>query len=294
MKSMLKIEKFLKAGKKKIALMLLTAMIGFGSFAQKDSTADNKRDTISIGGMRIIFKNKNRGNNDTLSKRGPTVYWGKNNKKKKNVNLSTNWLIFDVGFNGFEDNTNYATAVPSTYLPTGINAASFKTTQSKSINLNIWAVMQKYNLYKHYLNLKYGVGLEINNYRYTSNVSYRDQPITRVFSDSMQYSKNKLALTYLTVPLMLNFNATPNKKGLRLSAGLSAGYLIGAKNKQESNVNGKKKNRGDFDLNKFRTSIIGEIGISRLTLYGSYSLQNIHKNKLEQAPYSIGFRLSSW
>ena len=93
---------------------------------------------------------------------------------------------------------------------------------------------------------------------------------------------------------MLNLNLSPNKNGLRLSAGVSAGYLLRARNKQISNVNGKQKNNGDFDINKFKTSLISEIGIGGFTIYGSYGLQHIHKSKLEQVPYSIGLRLSKF
>lgn len=285
---------------KKITLVLLSITIFLYSNAQKDTSltktnvGTKEKDTIIIGKMRIIFGRKNTsnkyGSNKNDSTKNRIISLGKTNKVPKKTNPASRWFILDFGINNFVDNTNYATAVPSPYLAAGVNANSFKLNGSKSVNVNLWLVMQKYNLYKHYLNFKYGLGFESYNFNYSSNVSYRDQP-TRVFNDATSYSKNKLALTYVTIPVMFNFNASPNKKGLRLSAGLSTGYLFSARNKQISAADGKRKNRGDFDLNKIKTSLIGEIGISSVTLYGSYSLQNMHKAKLEHVPYAIGVRL---
>ena len=98
--------------------------------------------------------------------------------------------------------------------------------------------MQKLSLAKNYVNLKYGLGLELNNYRFKSPISFKENGVLPysggmqtneafIFEDSISFSKNKLAADYLTVPLMLNFNSNPNhpKKGISLSAGVSAGYL---------------------------------------------------------------------
>ena len=113
--------------------------------------------------------------------------------------------------------------------------------------------MQRINLIKKNVNLKYGLGIEYDNYRYktSSNLSYLEKnsylnslqaPSPVVIRDSISFSKNKLALNYITVPLMLNFitNSANTKKGLSLSMGLSAGYLFGVRNKQKSEERGKQ------------------------------------------------------
>ena len=49
---------------------------------------------------------------------------------------------------------------------------------------------------------------------------------------SKDAKKNKLAADYLTVPLMVNFNFTPERRnGFGFSAGVSAGYLYSARQK---------------------------------------------------------------
>ena len=76
--------------------------------------------------------------------------------------------------------------------------------------------MQRLNLIKHYVNLKYGFGLELNNYQFKSALSLNEggtNPYTCsqninhpfIFRDSISFSKNKLAADYVTVPFMLNF-----------------------------------------------------------------------------------------
>ena len=96
---------------------------------------------------------------------------------------------------------------------------------------------------------------------------------------------------------MVNINATPNKhKGFSLSAGVSAGYLVGSRNKQVSDARGKVKYKGDFDLQPFRLAAVAEIGLGPVRLYGSYSLNKLHNDatRLEQYPYALGIRFSNW
>ena len=167
--------------------------------------------------------------------------------------------------------------------------------------------MQRLNLIEHHVNLKYGVGLELNNYRYKSNISYKESglvPYTAgtqtnapfIFRDSIAFSKNKLATDYLTVPMMLNFVSNPNsrKKGISLSAGVSAGYLFSQRNKQKSAERGKDRNKGDYDLNTFKFSYVAELGLGPVRFYGSYSPKSIYNHSLDMRPYTVGFRFSNW
>ncbi|MBK6633269.1 MAG: hypothetical protein IPG38_02150 [Chitinophagaceae bacterium] len=86
--------------------------------------------------------------------------------------------------------------------------------------------MQRLNLIKHHVNLKYGFGVELNNYRYKSAINYNEGglvPYTAntqtnapfIFRDSISFSKNKLAADYATIPVMLNFVSHPNQRKKR-------------------------------------------------------------------------------
>jgi len=145
--------------------------------------------------------------------------------------------------------------------------------------------------------LKYGIGSEMYNYRYDSRISYRKDPQPFVYNDSVSFSKNKLFLNYITVPLMLNINTNPNNhRSLNVSVGLSAGYLLQSRNKQISAERGKQKIKGDFNFEPWRIASIAEIGLGPIKFYGSYSLNKLQKDitRIDQTPYTVGIRFSNW
>ena len=163
--------------------------------------------------------------------------------------------------------------------------------------------MQKLNLVNHQLFLKYGLGVELHNFRYKSNISYLEQnpfvsgiaPAPIVFRDSVTFSKNKLAADYVSVPLMLTFQSSQSRhKGISLSVGVSAGYLYSQRNKQVSQERGKQTNGGNFDLEPFKISYVGELGLGPIRLYGSYTPKSIYQRGMDIRPYTFGIRLSNW
>ena len=290
-----------------MAMVFLTAMAQKTSNDSDTTVSSKKSKEINIGNLSIVIKNSDHNHAlivDTIS-----------HKKKIHSNISTNWWVFDLGFSNYIDNTNYALAGNSLInRPIAgiqpIGESDFKLRTVKSVNVNIWIFMQRLNLIKHKLNLKYGLGLELNNYRYKSNtnISYKEDgiipysnPINAtnkpfIFRDSITFSKNKLAADYITIPLMVNFNPTPNKlaHGFSISAGVSAGYLYSSRNKQKSAERGKRINKGEYNLEQFKFAFIGEIGMGSVKLYGSYSPKSMYKNDLNMRPYTIGLRFSNW
>jgi hypothetical protein len=156
--------------------------------------------------------------------------------------------------------------------------------------------MQKMNIAKHYVNLKYGLGLELNNYRFDDErVRFTKNPTTVGLDPALENAdKNKLAADYVTVPLMLNFNFTPQRyRGFGFSVGMSAGYLYSAR--QKTKMDGDKdKLKDDFNLEKFKLSYIAELNLGPVKLYGSMATRNMWEKGLDQTPYNIGIRLSSF
>lgn len=272
---------------KRILFLVAGIVTGITVLAQADTTksADNNVDTIRVGGL-IIIKRKGPKTEDD---RGVDVNINTRYRNKKG-NVETNWGILDIGFAGFSDKTVY----PASIAP-GSNADWFDTRTGKTTNVNIWFFMQKLAVdKKHVFNLKYGLGLEMNNYRFTENIKFEKNP-TKVVMDNISYSKNKLSADYITVPMMLNFDFTPNRRrGFGFSAGVSAGYLYSARQKLKSKENGKQKIRDDFDLEPFKISYIGEINLGEVRLYGSYANRNMWKKGLDWTPYTVGIRFSNW
>ena len=283
---------------KKLILLLALAIICLNVSAQ-DEPGKNK-DTIRVGGLIIVKKGKKDAD--------MTIKVGPENPKKKRSKISTNWWVVDLGFANYSDKTNYSNT--GSYLVNrpgypALDKNDFKLKTGKSINVNIWVFMQRLSLVKNYVNLKYGIGVELNNYRYKSAISYNeDGPVPYtvntqtnapfIFRDSISFSKNKLAADYATVPLMLNFVSNPkqSKKGISLGLGVSAGYLYSQRNKQKSNERGKLKGKGDYDMERFKFSYIAELGLGPIMLYGSYSPNSMYERSLDIRPYNVGFRFA--
>jgi Outer membrane protein beta-barrel domain len=294
---------------KRIYFLAALCALASAAFAQNPNTRDTtivksqRKDTIRIGSI-IIIKNRKGNKNDSVE------VFNDNTNLKRNKKVNTNYFIFDVGFANWSDQSNYATTGSSVINRPGtpaFSAEDMKLRGGKSANVNIWLFMQKISLAKNNVNLKYGLGLEYMNYNFRSPVSLKEGgvntgspslnvPAPFVFRDSISFSKNKLNLKYVTVPLMLNF-ATTKQKGkpsLSASVGVSASYLIRERNKQNSTERGKQKNQGDYDLQRFKFSYIGELGLGPIRLYGTYTPKSIFEKGLDLRPYTIGVRFSNW
>lgn len=267
-----------------VCIVVCTALTGF---TQKEA------DTINVGGLRIIRKPSSKDREYKMPER----------KRNKPSNLRTNWWIVDLGFANYNDNTNYSSTAAQQYAP-GSNSSWFALRSGKSVNVNFWFFMQRLNVAKHVLNLQYGLGLELNNYRYKQNIRYNANPLAvnnppivsldNTFGRS--YKKDKLAADYLTAPLMLNINFTPgrHKDGFGFSGGISAGWLYSARNKTITSDEGKKKAKDDFDLERFKLSYVGEVTIGPVKLYGSLAMKNMYNRGLDITPYNFGIRFSNW
>jgi hypothetical protein len=272
---------------KRIALALLALSIGFAASAQTDTTQKEQADTVKIGGMIIIRKNgpAEKGQESEIRVK-PT--------RKSNSKVSTNWWIVDLGFANWSDNTNYGSPATQAFAP-GFDKEGLELRTGKSINVNLWVFMQKIRLIQNAVSLKYGLGVELNNYRFDDKQVRLEESPTRIVKDPTlnNLKKNKLAADYVTVPLMLNFNLTPKRdKGFGFAAGVSGGYLYSARQKFKNNDNDVDKNHDNFDLRKFKVSYIGELSLGVVRLYGSYATKSMWEKGLDQTPYNVGIRLS--
>jgi hypothetical protein len=273
---------------KQVLIILAGIGMALNALGQTDST-DQRSDTIRIGNMIIIKKGgrNNDGDNDNEARTYRRRHY-------KPSNISTNWGIVDLGFANYIDDTKYGTGEAQLFAP-GLIKDDFKLRPGKSTNVNVWIVMQRLNMIKHVVNLKYGVGLEMFNFRYKRNILYDIDPTEVKLDDTRNYEKNKLAVEYVTAPIMLNFNFTPERKrGFGFSAGISAGYLLWSRQKTVTSEDGKQKTKDDFDLRPFKISYIGELTLGPVKLYGSYALKSMFEKGLDQQPYAVGFRLSNW
>jgi hypothetical protein len=280
---------------KRIFILYIALCASMVGSAQNDTAKSTKPDTIRIGGMVIVREPGGKDENDHDKKRWDRTLRISGRHKDKQSNLSTNWWIIDLGFSNYNDQTDYTSPEAQSFAP-GSNEDWLDLRVGKSRSVNIWVVMQRLNLVEHVVNLKYGLGLELNNYHFDDKTIRFHKNPTVIDRSHTGLKKNKLAADYLTVPLMLNFNFTPkreNNESFGFSAGISAGLLYSAR--QKIKYDGKiDKLKGNFDLREWKLSYIAEITLGPVRLYGSYAFKSMFEKGLDITPYNVGFRFSNW
>lgn len=260
-------------------LLLAATLLSTTAFAQEKT--EKPTDKLIISGDGLHFE---KGTEKT--------------EKKEEKKFSVEIAMVDIGINSMHDKTDYTSAAAQNFLkvPASMqNENLFSMRTGKSINVNIVPVMGKWRVLKTdrqkiYLGL--GVGLQMYNFRFNKNISYVNNSEPAVILDTVGFTKNKLGLTYLTIPLMATFKTKLAEKAwLVYGVGASAGYRIDSWTKQVSAERGKDKNHDAFNLNDFNACLTGEIGLDGyFRLFASYQVTALHSTGLDQHPFSIGIR----
>lgn len=212
----------------------------------------------------------------------------KHDKKNK---FNGHWTGLELGINGYltpDMDFNY----PSAY-------SGLEQNYVKSTNVNINLFEQNINLLHNKLGLVTGLGFTWNNYRFdaTDTRLEKDNGQLVVYSEQtpdVSYTKSKLVVNYLTVPLMLEYQTNPRSKvnSFHLGAGVVGGLRIGSHTKYmyDNGTKQKDKTPGDFYLNPFKMDGIVKIGWGVINLYGTYSFSTLFRSGKgpELYPFSIG------
>jgi len=280
---------------KKGVQFIFFCLISLQLFAQND--------TIKIGQL-LISKPESKSNlsweqiikNKDLN--GLKVNFKKSNNNFKQ--LETSWFAFDLALVNYLDETKYAENKSLSNPAIGQPLSKFKMqlNNGKSTNINIWVVQQKYRLKNPAFYLKYGLGLEMFNFRYEYGINFRKNESMFIYLSDESYEKNKLFTSYLSAPVQFGYDfKLKNNKILGVSGGLVTGYLFKSYNKQINRELGKEKYKSNFSLRDMRLAGIFEIRIDKLKFFGTASLQNmLDKMNTNQSlyPYSFGLRFSKF
>lgn len=277
---------------KKISLLALATIALASSQAQTtDSTRTvSEGDTMRIGNI-IILKD-----GEPASQNREVNVQIKRKHYNRHQNNTMHWIAFDLGFNNFVDNTNYASPEAQAFAP-GSDANQFNLNNTKSLNVNLWFLQGRLNMIKHVINLRYGAGIEFYNFRFEEDLRFTKNPPSVYVDQDINYNKNKLAMNYVTVPLMINFNFTPRRsleRSFGISAGISGSYLYASRQKYRSSETGKQKLKGNLGLNDIKIAYVGELHLGPVQVYGSYATESMFKNGLDFTPYTVGLRLSTF
>src|SRR5690606_20246440 len=114
-----------------------------------------------------------------------------------------------------------------------------------------------------------------------------------IIESDLHFSKNKLGITYLSVPLLITGQSRISSNyWLTYGVGVIGGYKVVSWTNQNSAESGKIKERDPYNMEPFQWSVTGEIGVKGiLRLYATYQMTNIWKSGLHQQPFAMGIRI---
>jgi len=282
---------------------------GLGSIIYKGNPIDR---TVNISGAGSVRESKTGNGDETASdttkfKLGNKKYIiiGESDEKFDHKNKITkkdsirkynkdfeHWNGIEIGVNGLMDYKN------NINLPAGASFLELDYAKSLQLGLNIFE--KDFHIYKNYVNIVTGLGFDFNHYAFQNNITLNGDTtyLSAITDSTIDYKKNKLNITYIKIPLMLEFNTSKNpNKNLHIAVGAEFAYRIHAVTKQKYDANDKHikiRQRDDFNLEPFRYSAVARIGYNDVTIFANYGLNRLFKkDKGPQVyPFTIGVTVS--
>jgi hypothetical protein len=219
---------------------------------------------------------------------GTEIIWGKGknkDRKDKSDKFDGHWEGIEFGFNSF--------AKPDYSMYAAADKDFMSLNQGKSLEFNFNFYELNIGLSKNYVGLVSGMGFSFNNYRFENDYTLvkgatRTEPKAL---DPNNLEKTKLAVSYLNVPLLLEFQIPVNQHEGRLyvNAGIVGGVKIGSHTKVKYG-NNKEKDRSGFNINSFNYAATARIGYKGVSLYTKYSLTPLFKKGYgpDLTPFTVG------
>jgi hypothetical protein len=139
-----------------------------------------------------------------------------------------------------------------------------------------------------------GLSIQWNTYRFDDDVRIlTDDDGLKVYRDENPSKKSKLVVTYLVVPLILEYQFN---QYWWVSAGAEFDFKVGSYSRYINYVDGEKvryKARESFWLNNFKPDLVAKIGFLNLSIVGRYSLVPLFKEDKgpELFPYSLSLNI---
>lgn len=217
----------------------------------------------------------------------------------KEAKFKGNWAGVELGLNNFV-NSDFSSSLDPSQDFMDLNT-------NRSINVNINFLQYDIGLGTNKVGLVTGMGFELSNYFFDGNNNIRKDANGQIVEYIPAYLnesesnivKSKLATTYLTVPLLLEFQIPAGKKRIHISGGVIGGAKIGSRTKivyKDRGNKQKEKVKDDFNLASLRYGYTVRAGYRNLNLFANYYPVSIFEKGKgpELYPFSIGLRLVSF
>ena len=136
------------------------------------------------------------------------------------------------------------------------------------------------------------IGLKFDIYSFTNNNMILSKgPAYLAYSNdsTTNYSKSKLRCTYLTVPLVLEWQ-TGNGDDFYIMAGVEGNLRIGSSTKTKTTSGDKEKHRNDLYMNRFSYNLVARVGIKGVGVFVKANMSPLFRDGKgpELYPFSAG------
>ena len=269
-----------------------------------------ERTKVTVGQNEILIVEEN-GDSVwvVLGSRGISIVEGENGTEVKVIDMDDyprtstrhkkkrfrpHYAGLEVGLN------NYVTSDFSMVLPPEDRYMDLNTGKSWNWNINI--IDYGFGLGTDKVGIVTGLGFEFINYNFDGQNSIRKDPdtgeiIEYVPSYAGNITKSKMNMTYMTAPLLLEFQIPAPSKRIYISAGVVGGLKLWSNTKMKYTISGEKskeKAKGDYNLSPLRWGFTARVGYRALGFYATYYMTPLFKSGLgpELYPYNIGLAFS--
>lgn len=268
---------------KKVYLIAAVALLSLSLQAQEE---ENESDTtrVNLGKTELILVQHDDDIQDTLN-----IDDQDGEKKRSKKDREAHWAGVDFGFTMLM-NPSFENNFP--------NHPYWKNDAAKSTVWNLNLLEHKFNIAKEYFGITTGLGFSFTSVAFSDNyvLSYNSDTLMAAIDTVTNYSKNKLKATYLTVPLLLEFNTNADSdKSFYLAAGVVGGVRLTSQVKRKGEVDGDKftfKERGTYGLNPFKLDAAVRMGYSDFGVFANYSLLPLFDTGKTTEAYPLTFGLS--
>ena len=267
---------------KRLTLLSLAVFTTFGLFAQEE---EKKADTtrINLGGTELIIIDKKGGSEEVTE-----IDIDEEDPIEKEPGRNAHWAGVDFGFSVLLNDQMQGKFPNNPYWQ---NDAA----KSQTWNLNL--LEHKFKIAQNYVGITTGLGFSFTSLAFRDNYLLQSNADTLyAINDSLVYSKNKLKASYLTVPLLLEFNTSNDEdKAFYLAAGVVGGVRIGSKVKRVGEIDGrdfKEKIKGTYGLSSFKVDAALRMGYANWGVFANYSLMPLFDTEKTVEVYPLTFGLS--
>jgi hypothetical protein len=252
--------------------------------------SDEFRDTVKIrvGRKAVVITERGNGASVDFDRLDDNEFETWTGKKPK---FKGHWPVLEMGINSFADVSYDGYATP--------NFMDLNHGKSLEVNINFLRYSIGFQKEKRNIGMVTGLGLNMNDYRFSNQYTIENNNgyILPVALPAGVDAKTKLSTTYLTVPILFEFQIPVNDsdKKIFFSAGLIGGLKLGSHTKVKY-TGYKEKDRDDFNIAPFRYGATARVGYKGINLYATYYLTDMFKEGRGpvMTPFSIGIGLLNW